>query len=165
MAILRDAWREPGWSAPASGQNCLRAFRGWVARRRATFWCAAALGKMGALRSRLAVTLGPGPVTLLGDAAHPMLPYLAQGAAMAIEDAAVLAQWLARTPAPSGRAQRAATTPVARRTARVQRAARRNGAVYHLAAPRPFLRTRALARPGCERLISRYDWLYGWKPA
>ena len=40
---------------------------------------------------------GQGPVTLLGDAAHPMLPYLAQGAAMAIEDAAVLAQCLART--------------------------------------------------------------------
>src|ERR1044071_7681918 len=37
---------------------------------------------------------GKGPVTLLGDAAHPMLPYLAQGAAMAIEDAAVLAQCL-----------------------------------------------------------------------
>src|SRR5262249_44922344 len=38
---------------------------------------------------------GKGPATLLGDAAHPMLPYLAQGAAMAIEDAAVLAQRLA----------------------------------------------------------------------
>ena len=41
---------------------------------------------------------GDGPVTLLGDAAHPMLPFLAQGAAMAIEDAAVLADRLARDP-------------------------------------------------------------------
>ena len=43
-------------------------------------------------------TWGDGPVTLLGDAAHPMLPFLAQGAAMAIEDAAILADSMARLP-------------------------------------------------------------------
>ena len=70
---------------------------------------------------------GKGPVTLLGDAAHPMLPYLAQGAAMAIEDAAVLAQCLAQSPDNATAALRSYEGKRQKRTARAQRAARRNG--------------------------------------
>ena len=108
---------------------------------------------------------GKGPVTLLGDAAHPMLPYLAQGAAMAIEDAAVLAAASAARPTTSPRAMRRYERERRRRTARAQRAARRNGGVYHMggAAGVPaHARARAM---GGQRLIRRYDWLYGWKPA
>jgi 2-polyprenyl-6-methoxyphenol hydroxylase-like FAD-dependent oxidoreductase len=104
-------------------------------------------------------------VTLLGDAAHPMLPYLAQGAAMAIEDAAVLAQRLAATPQDPDGAMRRYEGQRRARTARVQRAARRTGKVYHMGGAEAFLRTIALVAMGGQRLIRRYDWLYGWKPA
>ncbi|MFL4998911.1 MAG: FAD-dependent monooxygenase, partial [Xanthobacteraceae bacterium] len=98
-----------------------------------------------------------------GDAAHPMLPYLAQGAAMAIEDAAVLAACLERdADVPAAlRTYEASRLP---RTARVQRDASRNGAVYHLGGAAAALRSLALMAMGGDRLISRYDWLYGWTP-
>ena len=60
--------------------------------------CRRQLAEMGAVHGR-GVPLGEGPVALLGDAAHAMLPFAAQGAAMAIEDAAVLADCLSRQPA------------------------------------------------------------------
>src|SRR5262249_61577841 len=73
---------------------------------------------------------GKGAVTLLGDAAHPMLPYLAQGAAMAIEDAAVLAQRLAGSPdGPVGATARYEPPPRGR-PARAPRAPRRHGAAH-----------------------------------
>ncbi len=54
-------------------------------------------------------------MALLGDAAHPMLPYLAQGAAMAIEDAAVAAQCLARMPDDAAAALRTYSARAAQR--------------------------------------------------
>ena len=69
---------------------------------------------------------GPATVALLGDAAHPMRPYLAQGAAMALEDAWALAQSLDR---PDGLAQWAHTRW--QRNAWVQARARRNGRIFH----------------------------------
>jgi salicylate hydroxylase len=107
---------------------------------------------------------GKGPATLLGDAAHPMLPYLAQGAAMAIEDAAVLAQRLADARDHPAAAMRRYEQHRRARTARAQRAARRNGMVYQLGGAGAFLRTLALTAIGGERLLARYDWLYGWTP-
>jgi salicylate hydroxylase len=50
------------------------------------------------------------------------------------------------------------------RTARTQRAARRSGAIYHMSAAAGLMRTLAVSLMGGERLISRYDWLYGWTP-
>jgi salicylate hydroxylase len=93
-----------------------------------------------------------------------MLPYLAQGAAMAIEDAAVLARRLGQSPDDPARAMRLYERHRHRRTARAQRAARRNGAVYHMGGAEAFLRTLALLAMGGRRIIGRYDWLYRWKP-
>jgi salicylate hydroxylase len=91
-----------------------------------------------------------------------MLPYLAQGAAMAIEDAAVLAGCLGRTPDDPAGALRAYERQRTARTARTQRAARRNGSVYHLGGVGALLRTLAISAMG-DRLVRRYDWLYGWQ--
>jgi salicylate hydroxylase len=72
-----------------------------------------------------------GRVALLGDAAHPMLPYLAQGAGMAIEDAECLAQWWTQTDLTVS--QRLHRYAVARwqRNARVQLQSRRNADIFH----------------------------------
>jgi salicylate hydroxylase len=106
---------------------------------------------------------GEGPMTLVGDAAHPMLPFLAQGAAMAIEDAAVLADRLAQSPGDVPAALRAYEADRRPRTAGVQRAARRNGKIYHRAGVEAVLRNLAMRGMGGERLIGRYGWIYNWR--
>ena len=94
-----------------------------------------------------------------------MLPYLAQGAAMAIEDAAVLAQRLADAPDDPATAMRRYERQRQRRTARTQRAARRNGATHHMGGAERFCARSALRAMGGQRLLTGYDWLYGWKAA
>ena len=108
-----------------------------------------------------------GRVALLGDAAHPMLPYLAQGAGMAIEDAAALGRALAR----KGTNQSAATPrdlPALlneyaqqrwQRNARVQARAIRNGEIFHATGPLRWGRDAAMKLLG-ERLLD-LPWLYG----
>lgn len=107
-----------------------------------------------------------GPVTLLGDAAHPTLPQMAQGGVLAIEDAVVLAQELA---AESGTGAMAAALRryEQRRHARAARAVRQaslNAWAYHLTGPMALARNLTIRALGGERLLSRFDWLYGWRP-
>jgi salicylate hydroxylase len=101
-------------------------------------------------------------IALLGDAAHAMRPYLAQGAAMAIEDAAALGRQLAavdgdmlEVPA----ALRRYALQRWQRCAQVQQRARRNGVVFHAAGPLRLARNAAMALLG-RRLLDQ-PWLYG----
>ncbi|HEY5607334.1 MAG TPA: FAD-dependent monooxygenase [Alphaproteobacteria bacterium] len=164
VAIVNDRWTQPGWSAAGERDELLAHYSPWhwAEPARALLalperWLKWALCDLPPLQR-----WGEGPVTLLGDAAHPMLPFLAQGAAMAIEDAAVLASSLARQPdrLPSG--MRHYERSRRRRTAKVQRAARRNGRVYHLAAGEAWMRNLFLRLAGGKMLLRRYDWLYDW---
>jgi salicylate hydroxylase len=95
----------------------------------------------------------------MGDAAHPMLPFLAQGAAQAIEDAGALGEVLTRgqTIETSLRAYQEMRCP---RAARVQRESRRQAKIYHLAGPAALLRDMALRALGPQKMLARYDWLY-----
>jgi salicylate hydroxylase len=175
VAIVGDDWREGGWNAPGERTEILARYGAatWPPAAR-TVLAAAPQWHKWALYDRLPIgeasadsgtAWGHGAVTLLGDAAHPMLPYLAQGAAMAIEDAWVLARALAerRDDAPAALRNYERERHV--RTARVQRAAYRTGAVYHLRGGAALLRRLALTIMGGQRLIARYDWIYGWTPA
>jgi salicylate hydroxylase len=110
-----------------------------------------------------ATQFGQGPITLLGDAAHPVLPFLAQGAALAIEDAAVLAHRLAMDADPA-RAARAYEAVRAPRWRRVAAAAAANGRLYHLSGIAAGLRDTALLAVPPQRLLARWDWLFGWRP-
>ena len=83
---------------------------------------------------------GKVPVTLIGDAAHPMLPFLAQGAGMAIEDAAVLADMLGKYLDDPSDALRAYEGARWHRTMRAQQAARRQARIYGLSGPEAFVR-------------------------
>lgn len=107
-----------------------------------------------------------GRVALLGDAAHPMLPYLAQGAGMAIEDAAELGQVLKLaydgvTDVP-GLLQRYALKRW-QRNARVQARARRNGQIFHADGLLRWARDASMKLLG-EKLLD-VPWLYGANPA
>jgi salicylate hydroxylase len=88
-------------------------------------------------------------ITLLGDAAHPMLPFLGQGAAMAVEDAYVLARELARSPADTAAALQAYEAERIPRTTKVQLAARNQANVLHRSNGDAGLRT---------------EWLYSYDP-
>lgn len=166
VAIAADAEPSSGWSTAAAPEEVMARFPAdrWAkpAREllaRPTHWLKWPLYD----RPPLA-RWGNGRVTLLGDAAHPMLPFLAQGAAMAIEDAAVLAAALGVTPddpAAGLRRYEAARVP---RTRRLQRAARRSDRLYHLGPPASTLRDLAMRMMGDERLLRHYDWIYDWRP-
>jgi salicylate hydroxylase len=108
-------------------------------------------------------------VALLGDAAHPMLPFLAQGAAQAIEDAAALGAALGRNSVRDGALQAARDIPRAlaayaaarrARADRVQQESRIQGRVYHLFGASAFARDTTFRALGGERMLARYDWLY-----
>jgi salicylate hydroxylase len=174
VAIVGDDWRETGWNAPGARAEILARYGAatWPAAARMLL-AAAPQWHRWALYDRLPIgeaganagtAWGRGAVTLLGDAAHPMLPYLAQGAAMAIEDAWVLARALSERRDDAAAALRGYERERHGRTARVQHAAHRTGTVYHLGGGAALLRRLALAAMGGRRLIARYDWIYGWTP-
>jgi salicylate hydroxylase len=102
-----------------------------------------------------------GRVTLLGDAAHPMLQYLAQGACMATEDAVWLADKVAENPDDLPAAFRAYVQQRYLRTARVQIMARVYGDFYHARGPAAELRNQMLASRTPEESYDGIAWLYG----
>ena len=166
VAITTDSWNAPGWSKAASPADLIPRLTG-------EGWAPPALALVGLPDGWLKWALydhpplarwSQGAVALLGDAAHPTLPFLAQGAAMAIEDAAVAAQCLARQPDDAAAALQTYGAMRRARTARVQRLAARNGARYHLAGARAGLRDAAMRMIGGKRLLRHYDWLYDWRP-
>ena len=103
--------------------------------------------------------MAKGRVALLGDAAHPMLPYLAQGAGMAIEDAQSLAMHWQRTELSVEKLLQQYAQARWQRVARVQQRARRNGVIFHADGLLRFARDAAL-KLGGSRLMDM-PWLYG----
>jgi salicylate hydroxylase len=101
-----------------------------------------------------------GRVALVGDAAHPMVPFLAQGAAQAIEDAGALGGILAQEQDIPAALSMYSRDRVAR-AGRVQSEALRLGRIYHMSGPLAFARDATMRLVGTRGLIERYDWLYG----
>ncbi len=104
-----------------------------------------------------------GRVTLLGDSAHATLPFLAQGAVMALEDAVILARSLGRGDgvAEAFRAYDAARRP---RTARLQEQSRAMSRIYHASGPLAVARNLTFRLAGQGFALSRLEWLYRWTP-
>ena len=96
-----------------------------------------------------------------------MLPFAAQGAGMAIEDAAVLANCLSQS---TGDTIADVPTALKRysglrrgRVRRVQRTARQQGRIYHLTGPLALARDLAIQAMGPQRMLARQDWIYDWR--
>ena len=102
-----------------------------------------------------------GRIALLGDAAHPMRPFLAQGAGMALEDAQQLVASLQTHPGDVPAALAHYAQVRWQRNARVQTRALRNGEIFHLRGPMRLGRDLSLKLLG-ERLLD-IPWLYGYK--
>jgi salicylate hydroxylase len=170
VAVLPGTWNRPGWSTPGDPLEVMDAFA-------APRWPPAARMMLSAVDNWRKWALfgvpdgcpwSDGPVALLGDAVHAMLPFAAQGAGMAIEDAAVLAQHLSLEAAESTAGINAALKQYGRarqtRVRRVQRTARQQGRIYHLGGPLAIARDVAIRALGPDRMLARQDWIYGWRP-
>jgi salicylate hydroxylase len=100
---------------------------------------------------------------LLGDAAHASLPYLAQGAAMALEDACDLSHALEQmAEVPEAFAQ--FTKRRYPRTTRLQAAAEQSGRIYHASGLMRAGRNMFLAASSRQQFLNRLSWIYGWTP-
>jgi salicylate hydroxylase len=166
VGIVHDEWDETGWTAAGDRNEILRHFARWAWSEKARALIAIPERWLKwALYDRREPFRGTKvPVTLIGDAAHPMLPFLAQGASMAIEDAVVVADMLDKyldDPADALRAYEGARW---HRTARAQQFSRRQSRIYGLTGPEAFARNLAMRAMGGEKLRARYDWLYSWRP-
>lgn len=106
----------------------------------------------------------PSGLVLIGDAAHAMTPFAAQGAGMAIEDAVVLAHMVERNRDDIPQALRRYETMRQRRVARVVKRGSFNRFAWHASGPIAFGRDLVLARRSAAALAADMDWLYGWDP-
>jgi salicylate hydroxylase len=162
VAVGRRRDSRRGWSEP-DGRDALLARFGDVAAPLRDLLAAPDAWATWSLFDLAVRRLAGRHLALLGDAAHPVLPYLAQGGALAIEDAAVLAGCLRLAGDDVPGALRRYDKARRRRVARVQNEARRNGRVYHLGGPAALARNLVLRRFRPAGLTERYAWLYDWR--
>ena len=160
----RAEWTAEGWSTPGDPDQLRRAFTGWHGDVTGLLDHVEETFLWGLFGRPEQVRWVDGPVVLIGDAAHPMLPFMAQGAAMALEDVAVLVRELQ---ASGDMADTLLGYEQLRwaRVARVQQRSLANGRFFH--------KRSGLARFGTWGLVSavsrlapglaagQLDWLYG----
>ena len=160
VAVFHSDRYEEGWNAEGSTELLWEQFKGQVPQvlrmlERIETW------RMWVLCDREPVKhWSEGNVTLLGDAAHPMLQYLAQGACMATEDAGVLAEKVAAQPDNLPAAFQAYQQERYLRTARVQIMARVYGDFYHARGVTAELRDLALMDRTPQQSYDGIAWLY-----
>ena len=164
----QDAWTDEGWSAPSDPESLRSAFTDWHPTVQTVLEAVQDCFLWGLFDRPEQVQWTKGRLVLIGDAAHPMLPFMAQGAAMALEDVVVLERHL-RSDALVADALLAYEDERWPRVTCVLQRARANGVMFH-------------RRPGLGRWMSRLpltlisrmapglaagqlDWLYGHDPS
>ncbi|HZH09458.1 MAG TPA: FAD-dependent oxidoreductase [Microvirga sp.] len=162
--VAIEKTREPveGWAAPGRTEDLLALYRNAAPAlvemlKQPQEWLRWSLFRHPIRR------LAQGRIALLGDAAHPVLPFLAQGAAMAIEDAATLSAVLAHRPENVMQALKDYEAHRLERVSRMQSEGRKNGRIYHSGSLITYCRDRVMRFLGPEKLSKRYDWIYGYR--
>jgi salicylate hydroxylase len=146
------------WTATATTAELLAEFQGWDRRLTSLIEAAGPPGRWALLDRAPLTGWTRGTVTLLGDAAHPMVPFLAQGAAQAIEDAATLARCLAADPASPAAALAHYERLRLPRTARLQQGSQARARTNHLP-DGPGQRDRDASFAGVDPLAAS-GWIY-----
>ena len=159
----RNEWADEGWNHTGNPDELRRLFAGW---------CGDVTTLLAQVNSPIVWGLFAHPplhnwvknrAILLGDSAHPMVPFVAQGACMAIEDAWVLADQLAKTPNISAALQNYQNIRKPRAT-KVQETAQKSGQIYHASNPlarkllHTAMRLSSVAAPSI--IAGHYDWIY-----
>jgi len=161
----RDGWAAEGWFHRDDPEHLRRAFTDFCPEVRSLLDRAEEVYLWGLFRHPVADRWHEGRVALLGDAAHPTLPFLAQGANMALEDAFTLVRCLAEDTATASALDRYQELRLAR-TSRIVQAATENATNYHLR-PGPMrfaahTALRAAARFAPHVVTGRLDWIYSY---
>ncbi|NIZ15511.1 FAD-dependent monooxygenase [Phaeobacter sp. HF9A] len=158
----RKLWAEESWSHSDQPENLRQAFASFGGLAGELLGAVREVKLWGLFRHPVAPHWGGDGVALLGDAAHPTLPFMAQGANMALEDAYALVECL----------ERAADVPTAlsayqarrrARAVRVVETANKNAWKYHLRAPLSWPAHQILRAAGNlapQKMVSQFDWIY-----
>ncbi len=160
VAICENTWRDDGWHGTGAREEVVLQFKHCCDRLIGILEASPDYGKWALADRPPARIWSDGRVTLLGDAAHPVLPYLAQGAAMAIEDAHILARCLQDTGGHFETAFGNYQTTRQPRTARLYRESRRQGSIYHARGVKRFARNQVMKRLTAEQWYKRVKWIY-----
>jgi salicylate hydroxylase len=169
VVIVSGTWNRPGWSAPGDGLELKSAFDAsrWPAPARMMIGAVDDWRKWALFTVPEGIGWTSGTMALLGDAAHAMLPFAAQGAGMAIEDAAVLAKVMSEGTMETAAQVTAALKRYARlrrrRVRRVQRTAEKQGRIYHMSGAMALARDMAIKTLGPRRMLARQSWIYDWR--
>ena len=163
VAATEGTWESEEWSVPAARQELMThftkihedLFHVLAISPHWHKWTAADLIPLASWSRNRA--------TLIGDAAHAALPYLAQGAAMALEDAVTLARCIVRgdTIAQAFTAYESQRKP---RTSRIAAASFSLSRAYHLSGPLRFARNAVLRMTDPTSFLARMEWIYGFDP-
>jgi salicylate hydroxylase len=165
VVIAREDWQGRDWEAEGDRTLLLGQLRGFHTGLLEILAGVVQWRKWALYRLPPLPSWSAGRVALMGDAAHPMLPYLAQGGVLALEDAVVLAQCLGAHADDVPGAFRAFEASRRRRARRVQAMSLRQGRIYRLAPPLSWVRDAVLRLMPGPALMAGYDWLYGWRSA
>jgi salicylate hydroxylase len=165
IAHYETDWREESWSVETDWREAAEAYEGWHPTLGELFSRTERCYKWALYDRDPLPQWTKGRVTLLGDAAHPMLPYLAQGAAQSLEDGYVLADMLAQHRADPQAALQAYEQARRPRTSRIQLHARERGKINN--ATSTFARLKRDIGYRLKRLLKpkehtyKIEWIYG----
>jgi salicylate hydroxylase len=162
VAVTPGEWRLESWTTRGEVADALKEFEGWHHEVRDIIGSADMTNRWALYDRDPLPRWTIGRVTLMGDAAHAMLPYMAQGAVQSIEDAAVLAKCLERANAnDAGSALLRYEQTRKPRVSRCQEGSRRNGIMYHLADGEDQRERDANLASAMTAPLPQNAWLYG----
>lgn len=160
-----DDWQEESWSARGDRAQVLQLYSGWHPQVQGLIAGTEQVFKWALFDQPPLQKWSRGRVTLLGDAAHPMLPYLAQGASQSIEDAFVLASCLAHDPVGPEHALRQYADLRRQRTAAIQAASQEQAQLVQLSDPAAIATRNARLAVTPDAYAARWEWIYGFDAA
>ena len=161
VVVVEQGGEGEGWNQSIATETLRSSLTGWAASpqrllEQTAMWRGWSLYRLPPLPQ-----WSSGAIVLLGDAAHPVLPFLAQGAALAIEDAVTLAASLADCGGAPSSAFRRYEAVRKTRSSHVQAASLQFGRNYHARGSLRTARNLVLQARRGDRLIAGLDWLYG----
>ena len=162
VAVIDDQTEDRHWSQAAEKSEIEAHYDKWAPAAKMLIKSATTWRKWSLYTTKPLANWHQGRICLLGDAAHPVLPFLAQGGVLAIEDAFILADCINDNDDDIDLAFSVYETQREPRASRVQSRSQKNGTIYHMKKPISVARDLVLKNSSATSLIGRYDWLYGY---
>jgi salicylate hydroxylase len=163
VVIADDPSRSEGWDSPVFANAAKEKVEAFATPLKTLVASAGSWRRWSLYRAPPLKRWTSGRAALLGDAAHPMLPFLAQGAVMALEDAITLATLISDEQTDIRSALEKYEAARRPRATKVVEASERNGRIYHMKGAAALARNATMKLAPPKRVMAGFDWLYGWK--